>query len=137
MRTVFLMRSNPFHRPLAPNLAYSSRFWNLYQEYTQPLRFCPTENVKFERFSPALPDARLREANATGLQCDFSKPKVGHVTIHGPLDKNRICLGHRGVWRAETETKDEIAYGPGTADMAESAKVVAIGLNVLLPGGQD
>ena len=56
-----------------------------------------------------MPDARLREANATGLQCDFSKPKVGHVTIHGPLDKDRICLGHRGVWWAEIETQGRIA----------------------------
>ena len=28
----------------------------------------------------------------------FSKPKVDHVIIPEPLNKDRICLGHRGVW---------------------------------------
>ncbi len=41
----------------------------------------------------------------------FSKPKVDHVIIPEPLNKDRICLGHRGVWWAEIETKGEIAHG--------------------------
>ncbi|MGN6536514.1 MAG: acetylornithine deacetylase/succinyl-diaminopimelate desuccinylase family protein [Mesorhizobium sp.] len=41
----------------------------------------------------------------------FSKPKVDHVIISEPLNKERICLGHRGVWWAEIETKGEIAHG--------------------------
>ena len=41
----------------------------------------------------------------------FSKPKVDHVIIPEPLNKERICLGHRGVWWAEIETKGEIAHG--------------------------
>ena len=41
----------------------------------------------------------------------FSKPKVDHVIIPEPLNKDRICLGHRGVWWAEIETKGNIAHG--------------------------
>lgn len=36
---------------------------------------------------------------------------VDHVIISEPLNKDRICLGHRGVWWAEIETKGEIAHG--------------------------
>lgn len=41
----------------------------------------------------------------------FSKPRVDHVIIPEPLNKDRICLGHRGVWWAEIETHGEIAHG--------------------------
>jgi succinyl-diaminopimelate desuccinylase len=41
----------------------------------------------------------------------FSPPKVDHVIIPEPLNKERICLGHRGVWWAQVETKGEIAHG--------------------------
>lgn len=41
----------------------------------------------------------------------FSRPRVDHVVIPEPLNKDRICLGHRGVWWAEIETKGEIAHG--------------------------
>ena len=41
----------------------------------------------------------------------FSKPRVDHVIIPEPLNKDRICLGHRGVWWAEIETKGRIAHG--------------------------
>ncbi len=41
----------------------------------------------------------------------FSAPKVDHIIIPEPLNKDRICLGHRGVWWAEIETKGEIAHG--------------------------
>ncbi|KCV81384.1 succinyl-diaminopimelate desuccinylase [Actibacterium atlanticum] len=36
---------------------------------------------------------------------------VDHVIIPEPLHKDRICLGHRGVWWAELETKGRIAHG--------------------------
>ena len=42
---------------------------------------------------------------------DFSPEKVQHVIIPEPLNKDRICLGHRGVWWAEIETKGHIAHG--------------------------
>ncbi|MEA5161930.1 acetylornithine deacetylase/succinyl-diaminopimelate desuccinylase family protein [Cereibacter johrii] len=36
---------------------------------------------------------------------------VQHVLIPEPLHKDRICLGHRGVWWAEVETHGRIAHG--------------------------
>ncbi|MFQ6776795.1 acetylornithine deacetylase/succinyl-diaminopimelate desuccinylase family protein [Cereibacter sphaeroides] len=36
---------------------------------------------------------------------------VQHVLIPEPLHKDRICLGHRGVWWAEVETQGRIAHG--------------------------
>ena len=41
----------------------------------------------------------------------FSKPRVHHVIIPEPLGVDRICLGHRGVWWGEIETKGHIAHG--------------------------
>lgn len=41
----------------------------------------------------------------------FSAPRVDHVIIPEPLNKDRICLGHRGVWWAEIQTKGKIAHG--------------------------
>jgi succinyl-diaminopimelate desuccinylase len=41
----------------------------------------------------------------------FSPECVQHAIIPEPLNKNRICLGHRGVWWAEIETHGRIAHG--------------------------
>ena len=41
----------------------------------------------------------------------FSPQKVQHVIIPEPLNKDRICLGHRGGWWAEIETLGKIAHG--------------------------
>ncbi|SPH24500.1 Succinyl-diaminopimelate desuccinylase [Defluviimonas aquaemixtae] len=41
----------------------------------------------------------------------FDPERVQHVIIPEPLHKDRICLGHRGVWWAEIETKGRIAHG--------------------------
>ncbi|WP_439124116.1 acetylornithine deacetylase/succinyl-diaminopimelate desuccinylase family protein [Marivita sp.] len=41
----------------------------------------------------------------------FAPDRVQHVIIPEPLNKDRICLGHRGGWWAEIETKGEIAHG--------------------------
>ncbi len=41
----------------------------------------------------------------------FSPERVQHVIIPEPLDVDRICLGHRGVWWAEIETRGRIAHG--------------------------
>ena len=41
----------------------------------------------------------------------FDPTRVQHVIIPEPLNKDRICLGHRGVWWAEIETKGRIAHG--------------------------
>ncbi|WP_299733597.1 acetylornithine deacetylase/succinyl-diaminopimelate desuccinylase family protein [uncultured Tateyamaria sp.] len=41
----------------------------------------------------------------------FNPERVQHVIIPEPLNKDRICLGHRGGWWAEIETRGEIAHG--------------------------
>ncbi len=41
----------------------------------------------------------------------FSSPRVDHVIIPEPLNKDRICLGHRGVWWARLETLGRQAHG--------------------------
>jgi len=41
----------------------------------------------------------------------FNPDRVQHVIIPEPLNKDRICLGHRGVWWAEIETLGAIAHG--------------------------
>lgn len=41
----------------------------------------------------------------------FSPPRVHHVIIPEPLGVDRICLGHRGVYWAEVETRGRIAHG--------------------------
>lgn len=41
----------------------------------------------------------------------FSRPRVDHVIIPEPLNVDRVCIGHRGVWWAEVETKGHIAHG--------------------------
>ena len=41
----------------------------------------------------------------------FDPARVQHVIIPEPLNKDRICLGHRGVWWAEIETQGRIAHG--------------------------
>jgi succinyl-diaminopimelate desuccinylase len=41
----------------------------------------------------------------------FSKPRVDHVIIPEPLNVDRVCIGHRGVWWGEIETMGRIAHG--------------------------
>lgn len=41
----------------------------------------------------------------------FSPKRVQHVIIPEPLNKDRVCLGHRGGFWAEIETFGEIAHG--------------------------
>jgi len=41
----------------------------------------------------------------------FSKPRVDHVIIPEPLNIDRVCIGHRGVWWAEVTTHGRIAHG--------------------------
>ena len=41
----------------------------------------------------------------------FSKPRVDHVIIPEPLNVDRVCIGHRGVWWAEIETHGRVAHG--------------------------
>jgi len=41
----------------------------------------------------------------------YAPDRVQHVIIPEPLHKDRICLGHRGVYWAEIETRGKIAHG--------------------------
>jgi succinyl-diaminopimelate desuccinylase len=41
----------------------------------------------------------------------FSPPRVDHVIIPEPLNVDRVCIGHRGVWWAEIETFGRMAHG--------------------------
>ncbi len=41
----------------------------------------------------------------------FSRPRVDHVIIPEPLNVDRVCIGHRGVWWAEVETHGRTAHG--------------------------
>lgn len=41
----------------------------------------------------------------------LTRDTVDHVIIPEPLNKDRVCLGHRGVWWAEIETSGRIAHG--------------------------
>ncbi len=41
----------------------------------------------------------------------FAPGRVDHVIIPEPLNKDRVCLGHRGVWWAELETHGRIGHG--------------------------
>lgn len=41
----------------------------------------------------------------------MAAPRLDHVIIPEPLNKDRVCLGHRGVWWAEIETLGHIAHG--------------------------
>ena len=41
----------------------------------------------------------------------FSPGRVDHVIIPEPLNVDRVCIGHRGVWWAELETQGRIAHG--------------------------
>jgi succinyl-diaminopimelate desuccinylase len=41
----------------------------------------------------------------------FSRPRVDYVIIPEPLNKDCVCLGHRGVWWSEIEVSGHIAHG--------------------------
>ncbi len=41
----------------------------------------------------------------------FDPARVQHVIIPEPLNKDRVCLGHRGVWWGEIETHGRMAHG--------------------------
>lgn len=41
----------------------------------------------------------------------FRPGRVDHVIIPEPLNVDRVCIGHRGVWWAELETRGRAAHG--------------------------
>ena len=44
-------------------------------------------------------------------QGHFAAPLVDHVIIPEPLNKDCVCLGHRGVWWGEVTVRGHIAHG--------------------------
>lgn len=70
----------------------------------------------------------------------FSPSRVQHVIIPEPLNKDRICLGHRGVWWAEIETFGRIAHGSmpflGNCALRHMGAVMAEMENALYPALQ-
>lgn len=67
----------------------------------------------------------------------FSAPRVDHVIIPEPLQVDRICLGHRGVWWAEIEMRGRIAHGSmpflGVSAIRGMAKFLALVERELYP----
>lgn len=41
----------------------------------------------------------------------FDRARVDHVIIPEPLNPDRVCLGHRGVWWSEVEITGQIGHG--------------------------
>ena len=67
----------------------------------------------------------------------FDPARVRHVIIPEPLNKERICLGHRGVWWAEIETRGHMAHGSmpflGDCAVRHMGAVIAAFEEQLLP----
>ncbi len=67
----------------------------------------------------------------------LAAPRVDHVIIPEPLNKDRICLGHRGLWWAELETFGRIAHGSmpflGDSAIRHMAAVLSAIENELYP----
>ena len=67
----------------------------------------------------------------------FTPERVQHVIIPEPLNKDRVCLGHRGVWWAEIETHGRIAHGSmpflGDSAIRHMGAVIAEMEEVLYP----
>jgi succinyl-diaminopimelate desuccinylase len=87
---------------LAASIIAADAFLAVYPDFSGAIEISGTADEESGGFGGVAHLARL------GF---FSKPCVDHVIIPEPLDKDRICLGHRGVWWAEIETKGEIAHG--------------------------
>jgi succinyl-diaminopimelate desuccinylase len=87
---------------LAASIVAALAFMQVYPDFPGAIEISGTVDEESGGFGGVAHLARLGY---------FSKPKVDHVIIPEPLNKERICLGHRGVWWAEIETKGEIAHG--------------------------
>jgi succinyl-diaminopimelate desuccinylase len=87
---------------LAASIIAAEAFLAVYPDFSGAIEISGTADEESGGFGGVAHLARLGY---------FSKPRVDHVIIPEPLDKDRICLGHRGVWWAEIETRGEIAHG--------------------------
>lgn len=87
---------------LAASIIAAEAFLEAYPEYPGAIEISGTADEETGGFGGV---AWLAE------QGYFSPERVQHVIIPEPLNKERICLGHRGVWWAEIETYGHIAHG--------------------------
>jgi succinyl-diaminopimelate desuccinylase len=87
---------------LAASIIAAEAFMDIYPDFPGSIEISGTVDEESGGFGGVAYLAR---------QGFFSKPRVDHVIIPEPLNKDRICLGHRGVWWAEIETKGRIAHG--------------------------
>jgi succinyl-diaminopimelate desuccinylase len=87
---------------LAASIIAAEAFIDTYPDYAGAIEISATADEESGGFGGV---AYLAE------QGHFDPDRVQHVIIPEPLNKDRICLGHRGVWWAEVETKGRIAHG--------------------------
>ncbi len=87
---------------LAASIIAAEAFIALYPDYAGAIEISGTADEETGGFGGV---AYLAEKGY------FSPERVDHVIIPEPLNKDRICLGHRGVWWAEIETMGHIAHG--------------------------
>lgn len=87
---------------LAASIIAAEAFLSIYPDYNGAVEISGTADEETGGFGGV---AYLAE------QGYFDPNRVQHVIIPEPLNKDRICLGHRGVWWAEIETFGHIAHG--------------------------
>jgi len=87
---------------LAASIIAADAFINTYPDYAGAIEISGTCDEESGGFGGV---AYLAE------QGWFNPDRVQHVIIPEPLNKDRICLGHRGVLWTEVETFGHIAHG--------------------------
>jgi len=87
---------------LAASIIAAEAFLSVYPDYAGAVEISGTADEETGGFGGV---SYLAE------QGYFDPARVQHVIIPEPLNKDRICLGHRGVWWAEVETFGHMAHG--------------------------
>lgn len=87
---------------LAASIVAAEAFVDLFPDFSGSIEISGTADEETGGFGGV---AYLAE------QGFFSPERVQHVIIPEPLNKDRICLGHRGVWWGEIETFGHISHG--------------------------
>ncbi len=87
---------------LAASIIACEKFIQIYPDYNGAIEISGTADEESGGFGGV---AYLAE------QGWFNPERVQHVIIPEPLNKDRICLGHRGVLWTEIETHGHIAHG--------------------------
>ncbi|MEX2278116.1 MAG: acetylornithine deacetylase/succinyl-diaminopimelate desuccinylase family protein [Cucumibacter sp.] len=87
---------------LATSIVAAEAFTDIYPDFSGAIEISGTADEETGGFGGV---AYLAE------QGYFRPTRVQHVIIPEPLNKDRICLGHRGVWWAEIKIYGRIAHG--------------------------